>query len=68
MPAPAAASPTSPGGAQVASDTETGAESGLDKGAATGGETETEGTGTLGKSGKPKKTKSFKNPFGGKKK
>ena len=56
----------------VASDTETGVESGLDKGMTTGGETENEGTGTLdgkGKSGKPaKKSKSFKNPFAAKSK
>lgn len=72
MPHPAAGSPVSPAsGAQVASDTETGVESGHDKGMTTGGETENEGTGTLDgkKSGKPaKKTKSFKNPFSVKKK
>lgn len=71
MPAPPA-QPVSPAAPHpVASDTETGVESGLDKGMTTGGETENEGTGTLdGKGkGKPaKKAKSFKNPFSGKSK
>ena len=60
------AAPTSPTGQR--SDTETGAESGQDRGLTTGGETENEGVGADGKKNKPKKVKSFKNPFSSKNK